>query len=78
MAKRLINLREGIFRYIQQSAQPHYGPGYYVVWSSCHKPQKVRKTTIQSPGTTFAMEVPVKTKFVKKFKFIKPCRGAEE
>lgn len=74
--RRLVFIRNEFFRYIKQSAQPRYGPGYYAMqWATCAtkpaKPEPIH--TVTNPGTTFARLQVVKPVFTAKVQFKKPC-----
>lgn len=78
--RRLIYLRNELFRYIKQSAQPKYGPGFYTKqYSSCStEKEKAVFMTVTNPGTSFVRIVPEKPVFANFPKFPKPCSEGEE
>jgi len=76
--RRLVYLRNELFRYIKSSAQPHYGPGYYVEWASCHKPEKPIYLQVTNPGTSFARVAVATPKFATTMlTFSQPCKAQE-
>lgn len=80
VVKKLVPLRSlEKFRYIQQSAQPSYGPGFNRTFSSCStEKEKVVYMTVTNPGTSFVRIVPTKPKFGNFPVFPKPCGNKGE